>query len=62
MKKSERIILGIVPGTTIMGYGIIRVTGKSELDMIEMGALHLAKYPDHAVKLKNLLINVNLMF
>ena len=39
MKKSERIILGIDPGTTIMGYGIIRVTGKSELEMIEMGAL-----------------------
>ncbi len=54
MKKSERIILGIDPGTTIMGYGIIRVTGKSELEMIEMGALHLSKYPDHALKLKKI--------
>jgi crossover junction endodeoxyribonuclease RuvC len=54
MKKSERIILGIDPGTTIMGYGIIRVTGNSELEMIEMGALHLSKYPDHALKLKKI--------
>ena len=54
MKKSERIILGIDPGTTIMGYGIIRVTGKSELEMIAMGALHLSKYPDHALKLKKI--------
>ncbi|HIO16749.1 MAG TPA: crossover junction endodeoxyribonuclease RuvC [Flavobacteriales bacterium] len=51
---TERIILGIDPGTTIMGYGIIRVTGKSSVEMIEMGALHLSKYPDHALKLKKI--------
>ncbi|HAW72251.1 MAG TPA: crossover junction endodeoxyribonuclease RuvC [Flavobacteriales bacterium] len=49
----EQVILGIDPGTTIMGYGVIRCVGK-ELEMLEMGALHLSKYPDHAVKLKRI--------
>jgi len=53
-QTSERIILGIDPGTSIMGYGIIRVTGKSKVEMIEMGALHLSKYSDHALKLKKI--------
>lgn len=52
-KEKEQIILGIDPGTTIMGYGVIRCAGK-ELEMLEMGALHLSKYPDHAVKLKRI--------
>ncbi|MGB5388272.1 MAG: crossover junction endodeoxyribonuclease RuvC, partial [Eudoraea sp.] len=26
--QNEKIILGIDPGTTIMGFGIIKVTGK----------------------------------
>jgi crossover junction endodeoxyribonuclease RuvC len=54
MEKAETIILGIDPGTTIMGYGIIRITGKSKIEMIEMGALHLSKYSDHATKLKKI--------
>lgn len=49
----DQIILGIDPGTTIMGYGVIRVRGKS-VEMVEMGALHLSKYKDHAVKLKRI--------
>jgi len=51
--KVEQIILGIDPGTTIMGYGVIQVKGK-EVKLIEMGALHLSKYKDHAVKLKRI--------
>lgn len=52
--ESERIILGIDPGTTIMGYGVIRVLGKSNVEMVEMGALHLDKYQDHALKLRKI--------
>ncbi|HNW75207.1 MAG TPA: crossover junction endodeoxyribonuclease RuvC [Bacteroidales bacterium] len=48
---SERIILGIDPGTTIMGYGIIRVTG-NRLSMLALGTLKLNKYDDHALRLK----------
>lgn len=47
----EKIILGIDPGTTIMGYGLIRGVGKNP-EMIAMGVLHLSKYEDHMVKLK----------
>jgi crossover junction endodeoxyribonuclease RuvC len=50
----ERIILGIDPGTTIMGYGVIRSRGKSHVEVVEMGALHLSKYKDHALKLKKI--------
>ena len=36
-----------------MGYGVIRVRGK-QVELVEMGALHLTKYKDHAVKLKRI--------
>lgn len=49
----EQVILGIDPGTTIMGYGVIRIVGK-RVELLEMGALHLSKYKDHAVKLKRI--------
>jgi crossover junction endodeoxyribonuclease RuvC len=39
------IILGIDPGTIVMGYGIICISGK-QLSLVEMGVLHLSKYPD----------------
>ncbi|MGB5317137.1 MAG: crossover junction endodeoxyribonuclease RuvC, partial [Robiginitalea sp.] len=48
---SELIILGIDPGTTIMGFGVIRVRGK-EMEFIQMNELVLSKYKDHFTKLK----------
>ena len=50
----ERIIVGIDPGTTIMGYGVIRCRGKNQVELVEMGALHLSKVKDHALKLKRI--------
>lgn len=47
----ERIILGIDPGTTIMGYGVIRVIG-NRTEMLAMGVLKLNKYDDHPMRLK----------
>lgn len=49
--SAEKIILGIDPGTTIMGYGLIRVQGK-QMSLIQLNELHLSKYPDHYLKLK----------
>ncbi|CAL65062.1 crossover junction endodeoxyribonuclease RuvC [Christiangramia forsetii KT0803] len=49
--KSERIILGIDPGTTIMGFGLIKVENK-KMSFIQMNELQLSKYKDHYVKLK----------
>lgn len=47
----EKIILGIDPGTTIMGFGLIKVVGK-KMEFIQMNELQLKKYDDHYVKLK----------
>ena len=47
----ERIILGIDPGTTIMGFGVIRIRGKS-MEFIQMNELILTKYKDPYIKLK----------
>ncbi|MFP2995770.1 crossover junction endodeoxyribonuclease RuvC [Spongiivirga sp. MCCC 1A20706] len=47
----ERIILGIDPGTTIMGFGLIRVVNK-KMHFIQLNELHLSKYSDHYLKLK----------
>ncbi|HLS12418.1 MAG TPA: crossover junction endodeoxyribonuclease RuvC [Flavobacteriaceae bacterium] len=49
--KQERIILGIDPGTTIMGFGVIRVVDK-EMTFIQLNELQLTKYPDHFVRLR----------
>lgn len=49
--SGERIILGIDPGTTIMGYGIIEVKGKS-FTLVSHGVIKLSKYADHGLKLR----------
>ena len=49
----ERIILGIDPGTTVMGYGIIRLKGK-KMEMVVMGIIELSKYSDHFLKLQEI--------
>lgn len=47
----EKIILGIDPGTTIMGFGLIKVKDK-KMSLILMNELNLTKYKDHYLKLK----------
>jgi len=49
----NRIILGIDPGTNIMGYGIIGITGK-KISLLSLGVLKLNKVEGHALKLKNI--------
>ena len=49
----ERIILGIDPGTTIMGFGLIRVKGK-QMSLMQLNELQLKKYDDHYLKLKHI--------
>jgi crossover junction endodeoxyribonuclease RuvC len=43
--KADKIILGIDPGTIVMGYGVILVQANA-LRLLEMGVLKLSKYPD----------------
>lgn len=45
------IILGIDPGTLVMGFGLISID-KSNLSLIEMGVLHLSKHKDHGKRLQ----------
>jgi len=49
--QNERIILGIDPGTTIMGFGLIKVVNKN-IELMQMDELILKKYSDHYLKLK----------
>ncbi len=49
--STEKIILGIDPGTTIMGFGLIKVVNK-KMEFMLMNELLLKKYDDHYVKLK----------
>jgi len=49
----EKIILGIDPGTTIMGFGLIKVTG-NKMEFIQMNELVLNKLDDHYLRLKHI--------
>jgi crossover junction endodeoxyribonuclease RuvC len=50
---TDRVILGIDPGTTIMGFGIIHISG-SKMTLLELGVLQLHKLEDHPSKLKEI--------
>ena len=52
-KQKERIILGIDPGTSITGYGVIKIIGTTP-ELISIGAIDLSKYEDHYLKLKHI--------
>src|ERR1700685_332317 len=49
----DRIILGIDPGTSIMGYGIIELNG-SKMKLLSLGVIQLDKFTDHALKLRQI--------
>jgi len=48
--KGEKVILGIDPGTNVMGYGVIKVVnGKAE--MVSMGVIDMRKMSDPYLRL-----------
>lgn len=49
----EKIILGIDPGTNLMGYGVLRVTG-TKPEMVAMGVIDLRRVGDTYLKLKHI--------
>jgi crossover junction endodeoxyribonuclease RuvC len=49
----EKIILGIDPGTTVMGYGLIRILDNKPA-LLAMGVLELNKYEDHYLRLRRI--------
>lgn len=52
-KPKERIILGIDPGTSMTGYGVIKTVGTVP-ELIAIGAIDLSKFDDHYLKLKHI--------
>ena len=48
--NAEKIILGIDPGTNVMGYGAIRVNG-NKAGLIAMGIIDMRKMTDPYLKL-----------
>lgn len=51
--KKERIILGLDPGTNIMGYGVILAQGSS-LKLLQFGVIRLSKFDSHELRLKKI--------
>jgi crossover junction endodeoxyribonuclease RuvC len=49
----ERIILGIDPGTNIMGYGVIS-TKQNKIELVVIDVLKLGNLDNHALKLKKI--------
>jgi crossover junction endodeoxyribonuclease RuvC len=49
----ERIILGLDPGTNVMGYGVINVQG-NKMTILQFGVIKLGKYGTHELKLKKI--------
>lgn len=52
-QAKERIIMGIDPGTNIMGFGVIRVTGRA-MSFVAMDELDLRRLGDPFLKLKRI--------
>ena len=50
-KTYQKIIIGIDPGTTISGYGVIGCD-KNNMDLIAMGIIDLRKEINHSMKLQ----------
>ena len=49
----EKVIMGIDPGTLVMGYGILRIVG-TQPSLVTMGIIDLRKTKDPYLKLKHI--------
>jgi len=52
--KAERLILGIDPGTNLMGYGILKVRGKEVVSVVVSGIIDMRKLNDPYMKLRTI--------
>ncbi len=53
IKNYDKIILGIDPGTVVMGYGLIGIE-KKKPHLISLGIVKLNKLEDHSLRLKKI--------
>lgn len=54
----EEVILGIDPGTNILGYGIIKAKG-NKIELLSMGVIKLDHYNTHHEKLMHIFTRTN---
>lgn len=52
-KSKERVILGIDPGTAVMGYGLVKEI-KSNIELVSLGVVKMDHLEDHTLKLKRI--------
>lgn len=52
-EKTDRIILGVDPGTVVMGYGLIHIKN-NKMELVHFGTLHLSKIENHPDRLKKI--------
>ena len=60
MENNDKIILGIDPGTLLMGYGIISLQA-SKASLITLGVIELRKYSDHFERLRLIFERVDML-
>lgn len=53
LKEWDRIIIGIDPGTNVMGYAILGIKGKKPA-LIAMGVIELNKFESHYLRLRRI--------
>lgn len=53
LKEWDRIIIGIDPGTNLMGYGILGIKGRKP-QLIAMGVIQLSKFESHYLRLRRI--------
>lgn len=56
--SKDKVILGIDPGTTVMGYGLIHVQD-NKLSLLNFGIIQLNKLANQPDKLKRILERLN---
>src|SRR5690349_3537069 len=53
MVEKEKVILGVDPGTSVMGYGVISIIG-NQMKLVQYGVIHLSKIDSHELRLKKI--------
>lgn len=54
VEPTEKIILGVDPGTNVTGFGVIRVRGRNQIELLTLEAAVLSGFDDHFVKLRRI--------
>lgn len=53
LRQWDRIIIGIDPGTNVMGYGVLGIKGKTPA-MVALGVIQLSKFESHYLRLRRI--------